>query len=122
MESAKPCGLRGNMRYVGASVPWVFRLPGSNFYVGYMGSMGLNFIYVGHNFYVVCVGRIYFCVGQLFYVSQHFLSEVKFFCEGLSFCVGQFNWCFNNNILVIHYIRIEDMLNQHPISCNSSFT
>ena len=92
-ESAKLRGLCGNVSYVGAWVAWVKFLRGLR---GLRGSKyflrGLTF-YVGHNFYMGCVGQIYFCVGQFFYVGQHFLCELKFFSQGLSFCVGQlFLW------------------------------
>ena len=51
--------------------------------------------YVGHNFYVICVGQIYFSVGQTF------LCGSKIFCVSLfvggnllrgsnNFCLGQF--------------------------------
>ena len=36
------------------------------------------------------MSQIYFRMGQFFYVGQHFLCQLKFFGEGLSFCVGQF--------------------------------
>ena len=89
-ESAKLRGLRDNVGYVGAWVACVKFLRGlrglrrSKYFL-----RGLTF-YVGHNFYMGCVGQIYFCVGQFFYVGQHFLCELKFFSQGLSFCVGQF--------------------------------
>ena len=38
---------------------------------------------MGHNFYVGCVGQIYFCVGQIFFVclcvGQKFLRGSKIF-------------------------------------------
>ena len=52
--------------------------------------------YVGHNFYVGCVGQIYFCVGQNFLRGSIFLRGSTFFawvknlCEGLSFPVVNF--------------------------------
>ena len=109
--------LHGNVGYVGAWVKFLRGLRGSKYFL-----LGSTF-YVGHNFYVGCVG-------QYFYVGQHFLCVLKFFCDGLNFCVGQFfvvglkniDWRFHNNILVFYYIRIENTLNQHPISCNFSFT
>ena len=57
---------RGLCGSVGAWVAWVkflsrsCGLRGSNYFL-----RGLTF-YVGHNFYVGCVGQIYFCVGQFF--------------------------------------------------------
>ena len=45
--------------------------------------MGQNIFYVGHNFYVGCVGHIYFGMGQTF------LRGSKFFTWVQSFCVGQ---------------------------------
>ena len=62
-KSAKSRELRGNVGYVGV---WVRGLHGSNYYVGWVGYMGQNIFYVRHNFYVGCVGQIYFCVGQNF--------------------------------------------------------
>ena len=53
--------------------PWVRGLRGLNFYVGGVGYMGKIIFYVGHNFYLGCVGQMYFCVGQ------NFLREFKFF-------------------------------------------
>ena len=85
--------------------PWVCELRGSNFYAGCVGYEGLIIFYVGHNFYVGCVG-------------QNFLRGSIFFVVGLK----NIDWRFHNNILVVHYIHIGNMLNQHPISCNSSFT
>ena len=81
--------------------------------------------YVGHNIYVGFVGQIYFCVGQ------HFLCELKDFLCGSKFLRGSIFFVvglknidlrLHNNILVVHYICIEDMLNEHPNYCNSSFT
>ena len=45
------------------------------------GLRGLRWstFYVGHNFYVGCVGQNFFCVGQFLYVVQNFLRESKFF-------------------------------------------
>ena len=80
---------------MGCVGPWVRGLRGSDFYVGCVGDVGLNIFYVGHNFYVGCVGQIYFCVGQsflrgsIFLCESTFLYELKRFCEGPSFCVGQ---------------------------------
>ena len=34
--------------------------------MGCVGYVGQNIFYVGHNFCVVCVGQIYFCVDQNF--------------------------------------------------------
>ena len=53
-------GLRGNVGYVGPWVAWV------NFLRGLRGLRGSIF-YAGHNFYVVCVSQIYFCVGPKFF-------------------------------------------------------
>ena len=115
---------------------WVHRLRGSmncagQIFTGLRGLRGSKYFlrgstfYVGHNFYVGCMGQIYFCVGQFDYVRQHFICVRQNFLRGpIFFVVGLKNidWCFHDNILVVHYIRIEDMLNQHPNSCNSSFT
>ena len=57
-DSAKLCGLRGNVGYVG---PWVRGCVGA----WVRGLRGSTF-YVGHNFYVGCVGLIYFCVRHFF--------------------------------------------------------
>ena len=54
-------------------------LRGSNFYVGCVGCVGLNFFYVGHNFNVGCVGQIYFCVGQNLLHGSMFLRDSTFF-------------------------------------------
>ena len=77
----------------------------NNFFVDISGLRGLKYFlrgsifYVGHNFYVGCVGQIYFCVGS------------EFFARVIIFCVGQFfrraskkhlDWHFHNNILVAH--------------------
>ena len=65
-EFAKLLGLRGNVGCVGAWVAWVKFLCGlrglreSKYFL-----RGSTF-YVGHNFYVGCVGQICFCVGQFF--------------------------------------------------------
>ena len=59
-------GLRGNVGYVGPWVAWV------NFLRGLCGLRGSRYFlrgsifYVGHNFYVGCVGQINFCVGPKF--------------------------------------------------------
>ena len=68
-ESAKLRGLRGNMGYVGAWVAWVRRCVGGvgQIFTSCVGYVGLN----------------------IFYLGQHFSCELNFFCEGLSFCVGQ---------------------------------
>ena len=42
LESAKSCGLRGNVGYVGAWIAWARGLSGSIFYVGCVGYVGQN--------------------------------------------------------------------------------
>ena len=96
-------GLRGS---VGAWVAWVKFLRGlrglreSKYFL-----RGSTF-YVGHNFLRGLRGSNTFLRGSIFFVV--FLKNI--------------DWRFGNNILVVHYICIKDMLNQHPISCNSSCT
>ena len=63
-------------------VTWVRELRGSNFNLGCVGFLGQNIFYVGHNFYVVCVVQMYFCVGQ------NFFAWVNFFYVGQTFCVS----------------------------------
>ena len=61
-------------------------LRGSNFYVGCVGCVGLNFFYVGHNFNVGCVGQIYFCVGQIYFcVGQNVLHGSMFLRDSTFF-------------------------------------
>ena len=59
-ESAKLRGLRGNVDPWVAWVNFLRGLRGSIFYVGYVDQ---DVFYVGHNFYVGCVGPKIFCVG-----------------------------------------------------------
>ena len=93
-EFAKLLGLRGNVGYVGC--------------VGYAS---LSIFYVGQHFTWVI---IFTWVAWVKYV----FAWVNFFVV----CLKNIDWRFGNNILVVHYICIKDMLNQHPISCNSSCT
>ena len=62
-ESAKSRGLRGN--------------------VGCVSYVGQNIFYVGHNFYVGCVGQIFLCGSKWFCVGlcldQNFLRGSKIF-------------------------------------------
>ena len=105
-EYAKLRGLRGNVGYVGAWAAWVR---------GSVSCMGQMYFYVDQNF----LGGSIFLRGLTFFVwVKIFLRGSIFFVVGLK----NIDWCFHNNNLVIYYIRIEDMLNQHPISYNSSFT
>ena len=67
-------GLRGNVGYVGCVAAWIALV---KLLRGLKYLLGGSTCYVGHNFYVGCVGQIYFCVGQFFYVGQHFLRELK---------------------------------------------
>ena len=93
-------GLRGS---VGAWVAWVKFL---------RGLRGLR-------------GSKYFLRSSTFFVwVKNFLRGSKFLRGSIYFVVGLKNidWRFHNNILVFYYIRIENTLNQHPISCNFSFT
>ena len=66
---------------VGAWVGWVI------FLLGLRGLHGSKYLlrgstcYVGHKFNVGCMGQIYFCVGQFFYVGQQFLREFKVFAR-----------------------------------------
>ena len=48
--------------------------------------------YVGHNFYVGCVGQIYFCVGQFIWRGP--LRGSNIFTWVQNFCVGQFFFFF----------------------------
>ena len=77
-ESAKSRGLRGNVSYVGAWVAWVKFLHGLRGLRGSKYFLRGSTFYVGHNFYVRCVGQIYFCVGQIFYVGPKFLRWSTF--------------------------------------------
>ena len=79
-------GLRGSVGL------WVHGLRGSIFYVGCVDYVGQNTFYVGHNFYLGCVGRIYFCVGQIFFRGSNF------FCVDL--CMGQ-NFLRGSQIFVL---------------------
>ena len=82
--SVKSRGLLGNVGYVGAWVAWVTWV---KFLPGLLGLRESKYFlrgstfYVGHNFYVGCVGQIYFSMGQTF------LSGSNLCCVGL--CVGQ---------------------------------
>ena len=73
-------GLHGN---VGVWVAWVKFLRGLHGLVGSKYFLRGSAFYVGHNFYVVCVGQTCFCVGQIFCVSlcmgQNFLRGSKIF-------------------------------------------
>ena len=60
---------------VGTWVAWV------KIYVGCVSYVGQNIFYVGHNFYVGCVGQIYFCVGPEFFAWV--FAWVTIFCVGL---------------------------------------
>ena len=44
---------------MGCVGPWVGGLSGSNFCLSCVGYVGQNIFYVGHNFYVGCVGKIF---------------------------------------------------------------
>ena len=71
---------------VGPWVAWV------KFLRGLHGLRGSKYFYVGHNFYVGCVGQIYFCVDQIFFHGS------KFFCVDL--CMGQ-NFLRGSKIFVL---------------------
>ena len=71
------------LRSVGAWVAWVEVLRGLRGLRGSICFLGGSSFYVGHNFYVGCVGQIYFCVGQNFFVwVQYFLRGSNNFCSG----------------------------------------
>ena len=106
-ESAKLRGLHSNVGYVGPRVAWV----------AWIKFLRGSTCYVGHNFYVGCVGQIYFCMGQNFLRGSIFLRVsklfvwVKKFLRGSKFFRGSiFLWWvgkvldldFHNNILVVH--------------------
>ena len=95
-ESAKSRGLRGSVGYVGPCAAWVKilrelrGLRGSKYFL-----RGSTF-YMGHNFYMGCVGQIYFLRG-----SKKILTG------------------FHDNILVARQIRIADMLNHFYFDVSS---
>ena len=89
MESAKSRGLRGNVGYVCAWVLWVKLLRGLRGLRGSKYFLRGSTFYVGHNFYVGCVGQIYFscvfawvkafCVGSKIMYRSNFIACVSFY-------------------------------------------
>ena len=84
---------------MGAWVAWVKSLRGLR------GSI----FYVGHNFYVGCVGQKYFCVslfvGQIYFSMG--LCMVKIFCVGPRFVRGLIFFAFDSfylldDIILLH--------------------
>ena len=83
-ESAKSRGLRGCVGCVGAWVTWVQLLRGLRGLRGSKSFLRGSTIYVGHNFYVGCVGQNFlhgslrgskfFCLGQFFGGSSKKIS------------------------------------------------
>ena len=59
-ESAKSRGLRGSVGYVGPCAAWVKILRGLRGLRGSKYFLRGSTFYVGHNFYMGCVGQIYF--------------------------------------------------------------
>ena len=65
--------------------------------MGYVGYVGQNIFYVGHDFYVGCVGqnflrgRICFTWVKIFCLSQNFLLVSKFFVW-VTLCVCVCGW------------------------------
>ena len=47
--------------------------------MGCVGYVGQNIFYMGHNFYVGCVGQIYFCVSQFFLRDSKTFACVNFY-------------------------------------------
>ena len=101
--------VRGSRGLVSAWVAWVNflrRLRGlraSEYFL-----RGSTF-YVGHNFYVGCVGQIYFCVGQFIWLGL--LRGSNIFTWVQNFCVGQFffffllwsTFVFLDEIILLYY-------------------
>ena len=115
VESAKLRMLRGNVGYVGA---WV------KFLRGLRGLRGSKYFLRGLRRSNIFLRGSIFLHGSTIFVWVEILLGSKFLRGSIFFVVDLKNIDkrFHNNISVVHYIRIEDMLNQHPISCNSSLT
>ena len=77
-------------------VTWMRGLRGSNFYVCCVGYVGQIIFYVGHDFSMCCVGKIYFCVGLC--------VGPKFLCGSFFFCVGQLLFTRWNKFTILYII------------------
>ena len=78
-ESAKSRGLRGTMGYAVACVAWVKFLRELRGLCESKCFLLESKFYVRHNFYVGCVGQIYFCVDQHFLRGSIFFTWVNIF-------------------------------------------
>ena len=85
-ESAKLRGLHGNVGYVGPWVAWVNFLRGLRGLCGSRYFLRWSIFYVGLDFYVGCVGQIYFCVGPEIFVWV--FAWATLFCVGHTFLRG----------------------------------
>ena len=106
-------GLRG---YVSRWIAWVC---GSNFYIGCLGYVDQNIFYVGHSFYVDCVG-------QIFFACVNFFAWVKLFCRSIffvsfqNFYLGQFNYRISSNKRVPNPPIL--LFYEDPLYCLSPFS